>query len=195
MTGTLKTVITIGVLFLAGVAAVIGVKVARTYFSGASGADQPTNVRILTDSSSATISWQSSKSSMGVVEYGANQANLLLRAPETAPSTSHRIILSPLKAGTTYYFRIRVGNSVYDNNGIPYSFHTKDTTGAGATITPLPGQATPSAAAAAGQLVTSCIVSDFKQAFGTHNKAYDFDGNGVVNTQDWLKCLQKYPQK
>ncbi len=198
MTGTLKTVVTVAVLFLAGVAAVMGVKVARTYFSGASGADQPTNVRILTDSSSATISWQSSKKSMGVVEYGANQANLLLRAPEVTPTTTHRVVISPLKTGTTYYFRIRVGNSVYDNNGIPYSFHTKEGPAGllNPSATPSPSQAaSPSGAALPAQLVTKCLVSDFKQAFGTHNKAYDFDGNGIVNTQDWLKCLQKYPQK
>ncbi len=193
----IKTILIVVTLFLAGIAAVLGIKVARTYFSGAAGATEPENVRIMAAATSATITWQTTKPVMGVVEYGANQANLLLRALETSPTTVHRVILSPLKPATTYYFRIRVENNVYDNSGIPYSFQTKAETKATLSPTqmPLPSlqptSETAPSASKTGQLVFSCQAADFKKKFGSHDSRYDFDHNGVVNTQDWLECLQQ----
>ncbi len=197
MKSKIKLALLITILFLGGVAAVMGVKVARTYFSGAAAGTAPQNVRILADKTSATITWQTDKNAMGVVEYGANQASLLLRALENTPTTSHRVVLSPLKPGTVYYFRIRVGDEVYDNNGLPYSFRTKSAAAAVSptvAVTPVPTVAispTAPTASSSGSLVTVCQAADFKKQFGGHNPAYDFDKNGVVNTQDWLLCLQK----
>lgn len=189
----IKAIIVVVILFLAGVAAVLGVKVARTYFSGAAGGIAPVNVRILPDVSAATITWQSNKPSMGVVEYGANQANLLLRAPETSATTTHRVVLSPLKSATIYYFRIRVGNEVYDNNGIPFSFRTKERT----AIAPSPSiPARVSAVPTQPMASTSgtpdkCNLDSFKEALSKQDLDFDFDHNGVVNTKDWLVCLKK----
>ncbi len=191
----IKGVIIVIILFLAGVAAVLGVKVARTYFSGAAGGSAPVNVRVLPDVSAATITWQSNKSSMGVVEYGANQANLLLRAPETSATTTHRVVLSPLKPATIYYFRIRIGDEIYDNNGIPFSFRTKERT-AKISTAPAPSIATVTAtptrpAATASGTPSQCNLSKFKEALKNQDLSFDFDHNGVVNTKDWLICLKK----
>jgi len=214
----IKTIIIIVILLLAGVLAVVGLRAAKTYLSGAAGGTEPQGVKVQADVKSATISWQSEKEAQGTVEYGTTPASLLLRALETSPSTTHRVVISPLKESTTYYFRIRVGDNVYDNNGIPYSFKTKSSTetptGAQAqtTTTPVPTKTqlkvtTPTPASASSPTaqpvekaatstgsatkVTECNKSDFKEKFGTTDSSYDLDNNGIVNTKDWIECLNQ----
>lgn len=178
MKKNLKIILIIVILFLGGIAAFFGVKVAKTYFGGATGGSQPKNVSIQAEEDSATISWQTDKESLGVVEYGINQASLLLKKVETAATTTHRVVLSSLGADTTYYFRITVGEENYDNNGIPYSFQTKPAEEK--VITP---QATTA-------LVKTCNAEEFKTKMGGSDPSYDFDHNGRVNTKDWLECLK-----
>jgi hypothetical protein len=194
MRKNIKIILIVLILFLAGIAAVLGMRVAKTYFSGASLDVEPKNVKITAQESSATITWQSDKPSIGVVEYGTNQGSLLLRAVESSESTSHRVVLSPLKPSTNYYFRIRVGEVIYDNNGVPYSLKTKE---AEVTITPSPtakptSSQSPSSTPSAGSssLVSQCDSDEFSSRFGTSDPAYDFDKNGQVNTRDWLECLE-----
>jgi len=195
----IKTIIIIIILILTGVLAVVGLNAAKNYLSGAAGGSEPKNVRVQADVKSASISWQTDKESQAVVEYGTTPASLLLRALENQSVTSHKVTLSPLKSGTTYYFRIRVGETIYDNNGIPFSFKTKsadelDSTAKSATVTPaVEKQLTPTKAATDSALlekVTTCVKTEFTAKFGTKDPAYDLDGNGVVNTGDWIKCLR-----
>jgi len=199
----IKTIIIILILLLTGVLAVVGLRATKTYLSGAAGGSEPKGVRVQAEGKSATVSWQTEKDSQGVVEYGTTPASLLLRALETQPAKVHRVVLSPLKENTTYYFRIRVGETIYDNNGIPYSFKTKPSGGSTVTptaaskplVTPSPTKAlaTPTVAqneATSSAKVTRCLKSEFTEKFGTSDSRYDFDGNGVVNTKDWIKCLQ-----
>ncbi len=188
---TLKTIIIVIILFLAGIASVLGIKTVRNYLGGAQAEEEPQNVQIQAESTSATVLWQTDKEVLSTIEYGTNQSNLLLRAPESQPSTSHRVTLSPLKANTVYYFRIRVGENLYDNAGIAYSFRTK----AGeAAITPIvtsiPTLPVSTAAASSATLVSTCNQADFEAKMGESDSAYDFDKNGIVNTRDWLECLR-----
>ena len=196
----IKKIIIIIILILTGVLAVVGLNAAKNYLSGAAGGSEPSNVRVQADVKSASISWQTDKEAQAIVEYGTTPASLLLRALENQAVVSHKVNLSPLKSGVTYYFRIRVGETIYDNNGIPFSFKTKsadETDPAGVTITPpAESQLTPTSAAtdsASLEKVTTCVRSEFVAKFGTTNFAYDLDSNGAVNTGDWIKCLQSSP--
>jgi len=186
----IKAIIIIIILLLVGVLSVVGLRAAKTYLSGAAGGSEPKNVRVQADIKSATVSWQTEKEAQGIVEYGTTPASLLLRALETQPTTVHRVVLSPLKEGATYYFRIRVGETIYDNSGIPYSFKTK----AGASQVSPTAVLTPTTAVkptpTSGGKVTKCVKSEFMEKFGTKDSRFDLDGNGVVNTRDWVKCLQ-----
>lgn len=200
--GAIKSVLIVVILLLVGVLGVLGVNTAKTYMSGASADTQPKSVlaKPSDDGKSATITWVSDKSTIGVVEYGTSPAALLLRAPESDSSLSHSVVLSPLKPNINYYFRIRVGEEVYDNNGIPYSFKTKS---ADTTATPTVAAVTP--------LPTVAIVIECKK--GTNTMDYinclrkrpmitptvsmgkcdgktDFNNDGVINTLDRIKCLQ-----
>lgn len=200
----IKTIIIIIILLLTGFLSVVGLRAAKTYLSGAAGGSEPKGVNVQADVKSATITWQTEKDVQGIVEYGTTPASLLLRALETQPTKVHRVALSPLKENTTYYFRIRVGETIYDNGGIPYSFKTQSTGAAvptsgptsaptptsrpiSPTVTPAPTSPQESTGSAK---VTQCVQSEFKDKYGTKDSRYDFDDNGIVNTRDWIKCLQ-----
>jgi hypothetical protein len=200
-------------LLLTGVLAAVGVRTAKTYLSGASGGKEPQNVRVEADVKSATVSWQTDNEVQGTVEYGTTPASLLLRALENQPGTTHRVVLSPLKSETTYYFRLRIDDEIFDNNGIPYSFKTKEEEGAASQepepvveptdmpaaepspepeVTTEPTQPTqPTEPSEPSEKVTSCDKSEFKEKFGTSDTRYDFDDNGTVNTRDWILCLDE----
>jgi len=195
----IKTIIIVIILILTGVLAVVGLNAAKNYLSGAAGGSEPSNVRVQADLKSASISWQTDKESQAIVEYGTTPASLLLRALENQAVVNHKVNLSPLKSGATYYFRIRVGETIYDNNGIPFSFKTKSAEEIEptpeATVTPpaVEDQLSPTRAAtgsASLEKVTTCVRSEFALKFGTEDSAYDLDSNGIVNTGDWIKCLR-----
>ena len=184
---SIKTVIIIVILLLVGVLGVLGVNTARTYLSGASADLAPQNVlgKGNDDGKSATITWTTDKEAMGVVEYGTTPASLLLRAPESSQSTSHSIVLSPLKAGTNYYFRIRVGEDVFDNNGIPYSFKT-----IAATIEPTK---IPTVAALPTVAVLPTMKVASESGAAQCNRTTDYNKDGVINSLDYINCMKKGP--
>lgn len=211
-----KTVIILVILVLVGVLGVLGVNTVKTYMSGAAGGSEPKSVLATPgdDGKSGVVTWTTEKATQGIVEYGTTPASLLLRGLETDEATSHRISLSPLKPNTSYYFRIRVGDDVYDNSGIPFSFKTKAGTAAEDIKKAVPTvAAVPTmAAAVAGECnrttdynkdgtvnsvdFISCVRNGGKPgqatASGTTECKHenDYDGNGIVNSLDWIKCLQ-----
>jgi len=79
--------------------------------------------------SSAHVVWVTDKSTQGVVEYGLSSSELNLFAPELESKRDHEVELTLLTAATSYYFHIRVGNTVYDNAGVPWTFTTKTESG------------------------------------------------------------------
>ena len=113
---------------------------------------------------------------MGIVEYGTTPASLLLRAPESDQTVSHAVVLSPLKANTNYYFRIRVGEEVFDNSGIPYSFKTK----VGGEDGPIPTKA---------KEVTPTLVD------GECQRGVDYNKDGTTNSLDYIECLKRKPRR
>jgi len=214
---SIKTVIITVILLLVGVLGVLGANTVKTYLSGASADFEPKNVlgKANEDGNSATVTWLTDKPAMGVVEYGTTPASLLLRAPETSQSTSHSVVLSPLKAGTNYYFRIRVGDEVFDNNGIPYSFKTKTAAVEPTSIPTIAVLPTATVPTTGGQIVCDRTtdynkdgvvnsldyVSCLKDNPGTAkvtvvptiskcSRTVDYNKDGVVNSLDWIKCLQ-----
>jgi hypothetical protein len=174
---SLKTVIVVVIMLLVGVLSVLGVGAAKTYLSSASAGAEPKGVLTVSteDGKGATVSWMTDKAAQGVVEYGTTPASLLLRNLETDAVTDHKVSLTTLKPNTSYYFRIRVGEEVFDNSGIPYSFKTK-----GSTVT-----TTPTTAPA---LVPTVAV--LPTGVGGCDRTTDYDGNGTVNSVDYLKCVK-----
>lgn len=208
--GTVRSIIIVVILILVGVLGVLGVNTAKTYLSGASADTEPKNVMAKPneDGKSATVSWSSDKATTGVVEYGTTPASLLLRAPETDSTTSHSVVLSPLKSGVNYYFRIRVGEELFDNNGIPYSFKTEKGQEK-PTVTPKKVEPTAVKTQVSCQQgidynkdgatnsldMIECLKTSKTSPTGTGSTGkcptgVDYNKDGVVNSLDRLKCLQ-----
>lgn len=178
---TVKTIIIIVIMLLVGVLGVLGITTAKTFFSGASAATEPKNVlaKVGEDGKSAVITWMSDKASMGIVEYGTTPASLLLRAPESQEVTDHAVTLSSLKANTNYYFRIKIGEESFDNNGIPYSFKTKSATPSGVVLPVITSTPTPT---------TSAGLKPSPTVGGACDRKTDYNGDGVINSLDYVHC-------
>lgn len=200
-TGTVKTILILVILLLVGVLGVLGVNTAKTYIGGASADTEPKSVlgKPNEDGKSATVSWSSDKATTGVVEYGTSPAALLLRAPESDSTMSHSVVLSPLKPNINYYFRIRVGEEVFDNNGIPYSFKTKAAEAVLApTVIPFPTVAIVPSDCVKGTNTMDYInclrkkpsVSTGPVKGTACDSTVDYNKDGVINSLDRIKCLQ-----
>jgi len=137
-------------------------------------------------STSADIKWTTGKKTQGVIEYGTS-ANLINRyAPETEDKSEHVVALTLLQPATTYYFQLNINDTIFDNEGTPWTFTTKTKDG--------------SEAASAVKGVMTRILSKDEEAtktaeiLGTGNctgktcaeiKSMLGKGCGVV---DYLKC-------
>ena len=173
----------------------------RTFFGEATGGAKPQGVRVANISAnSAAISWQTAEPVVGQVEYGTTPGSFLLRATETSPTTNHNVSLSPLLPETIYYFRIRVGEEIYDDNGAPYSFTTKEAVAKmpSPEVSPALPLVSPTVVisrptATPTQNLSPVIsptekytLDDFKKVFGTSNAEFDINKDGVVNSADWV---------
>jgi hypothetical protein len=178
-----KTVVIFVVLAVVMVLLVIGVTQIRTFMSGAAGGVEPAAVTVVpgNDGKTAVITWTSDKSSIGKVEYGATAASLVLMAAETVETTSHSVSLTSLRPETTYYYRIRIGEDLFDNGGIPYSFKTKSDGTATTTITPPASSITPGVVPTTNSS-SSATICDTKT---------DYNKDGKVNSFDLVVCKEK----
>jgi len=101
----------------------------RTIFKlGASGDFEPSNIRTSNISgTSFTISWTTSKESVGFVSWG--ESNSLGKIEKETQSDqkflNHSITLSGLLPSTVYYYKINSGGTLFDNKGIPWQTTTK----------------------------------------------------------------------
>jgi len=171
---SLKTIIVMVILLLVGVLGVVMMGSVRTLLSGAAGGADPVGILATpgSDGKTATITWTTDKAVQTVVLYGASPAALLLSAPEAGAATDHSVVLSSLRAGQTYYFRVTVGEETFDNSGIPWSFKTPE----GEVPTATPTIMIPTVAP---------IVSG-----GVCNRTTDYNNDGVVNTVDYITCMK-----
>src|SRR5690606_6374879 len=75
--------------------------------------------------SGAVITWHTDKKTQAVVEYGTTPSALNSYAPEINQNNEHEVALTLLSPATTYYFQLRINGTVYDNDGVPWTFTTK----------------------------------------------------------------------
>jgi len=172
----LKTIIIFAILILVIVLSVLGVGAAKTFMSGATADYEPQNL-ISTpseDGKTATVSWTTDKEVKASIFYGTNMASLLLMAEDLDPVVDHNILLTNLRANTTYYYKIVVDNdNIFDNGGMMYSFKTSGQVEQvvlepTVAIVPTVALTTPGAA--------SC------------DRTTDYNKDGVVNSIDYISC-------
>jgi len=186
----LKTIIIFAILVLAIVLSVLGVRVAKTFMSGASADYQPQNLTAVSaaDGSTATISWTTDKSATASVFYGTVASNLLLMAEDAQATTDHNISLTNLKAGKTYYYKIVVGDSEFNDTGdVPYSFKTSGSAEATKVVTPT---IIPTVAPVVTLPPTSSISGTPVASSSACDKTTDYVKDGVINSLDYISCLR-----
>jgi hypothetical protein len=169
-----KSLVIFGVLGVVMVLVVLAISQVRTFMSGATSGVEPQSVTVVSgdDGKSAVINWISDKESLSKIEYGTTAASLVLMSAESSAVTNHSVSLTSLRPATTYYFRIKVGDEVFDNGGIPYTFKTKaDTTLV--TVTPTVAAVTPSVGSSNGAVCDPKI---------------DYNKDGIVNSMDLAAC-------
>lgn len=77
------------------------------------------------EKNSVKATWSTGVDTQGVIEYGTTPTALNFFAPEPAKTKTHSLDLTLLSPSTTYYFDVRVGDTKYDNGGVPWTFTTK----------------------------------------------------------------------
>lgn len=149
---------------------------------------------------SSKVAWSTGQETQGVIEYGTSPTALNFFAPEATKATVHSVDLTLLSPGTTYYFQIRIADKKYDNGGVPWTFVTKASDGAGAkpvdqvTVAPTAPivQATPTAAVVAP---TTAVSSGSGSSYSATCAETDCEkikaafGKGC-STQDYIKCIK-----
>ena len=173
---SLKTIIVMVILILVGILGVLMMNNIKSIFSGASAGADPKGVLATSgsDGKTAVITWNTEKPVQGVVLYGASPAALLLSAPETESATDHSVKLTSLRADQVYYFRIEVGEEMFDNSGIPWSFKTS---GNKTLPTPTSGSE-PTLAVTRAPETGGC------------NHTTDYNHDGVINSIDYINCVK-----
>lgn len=175
---SIKTVVILVILLVVIILGVFGVKTVQTFMSGATSDVEPSGVTVnpSEDGKTATISWTSDKPAISKIEYGTTAASLVLMAVESDSTTSHKISLTSLRANTTYYYRIRIGEDVFDNSGIPYTFKTK-----GESVTPT-----------IAPVISSIPLATSSTAMGSECKSgVDYNKDGATNSIDMSYCRQQ----
>ncbi|MFA6390666.1 MAG: fibronectin type III domain-containing protein [Patescibacteria group bacterium] len=110
-----------------GIAIFVGLVVGYFAIFGTRAADyEPRDVIVSNiEKNSVKATWATGVDTQGVVEYGTTPTALNFFAPEAVKTKIHTIDLTLLSPSTTYYFDIRVGDTKYDNGGVPWTFTTK----------------------------------------------------------------------
>lgn len=145
--------------------------------------DAPTEliIRSITDTT-AQIYWTTQNETQGLVQYGTNPSQLAMIAPEVVGGKEHTIDLTLLKPASTYYFTIRIGDTVFDNGGTPWTFATKPAdfaTGPNDASAPIGEDS-----AAAQEPVLTCPET------ANCDVIKERLGQGCT-TADYIQCLQK----
>lgn len=92
----------------------------------------------------AVLTWLTDRPAIGDVRFGTNPAALNTIGFDTRGTATtgetHQVLLSGLQPLTTYYFTVRSGQTVGDNNGVPYSFTTGPSLGTPPTADSISGR-------------------------------------------------------
>jgi len=104
---------------------VVAIKLIQITFTRASDVAPRDVVISEITANSSKVAWTTGQAAQAVIEYGTSPTSLNFFAPETKKTTDHAVDLTLLSPETTYYFRIRIGDKVYNNGGVPWSFSTR----------------------------------------------------------------------
>jgi hypothetical protein len=76
---------------------------------------------------SATVEYYTDQESQAVILYGTEANELKFLAPDQTKTNEHKVTISLLIPKTTYYYAIKIGEDIYQDGNVPYTFTTKAT--------------------------------------------------------------------
>ncbi len=169
--------------------------------------EAPSNVVIApTEDNKVKVQWNTGVDTSAIVEYGttANSAAMNKVAISETATTNHSVDISELEPGT-YYFQIRVGDKVYDNDGLFWTFTIPDPNAETTepSVEPSPEEAisvvpTPTQEASLSATIEpSPIEGDITpttnpvSSICTSTNCSQIQSNlgSLCSTQDYLKCI------
>lgn len=128
----------------------------------------------ITDTS-ATVQYYTDEESQAVILYGTDPKDLRFLAPDQNKVKDHNVTISLLIPKTTYYFSIKIGDTIYANGIEPYTFTTKTIEGGTAptaTQPPISGA------------VSKCpVTNDCESIRGLMGK--------ICSSSDYIQCLKR----
>jgi hypothetical protein len=181
---------------MVGIAIFVGLVVGYFAIFGTRAADsEPRDVVVSNiEKNSVRATWATGVDTQGVIEYGTTPTALNFFAPEATKGKTHTLDLTLLSPSTTYYFDIRVGDTKYDNGGVPWTFTTKGAENS--VVAPTIAEPTQSSGSATTQSQPTPF-QELQIPDGTENcTETDCEviktklGKGC-STQDYFKCLRK----
>jgi len=116
----------------------------------------------------AVISWNTNQEVISLVLYGVSPTALDSTQTELSSVKTHRVTLNGLEEGQTYYFKIQVGQEIFDNDGQPWEFST-----------------------AQADTPPKLSEQEFRSAYGTSDLRFDMNKDGVVNGFDYQLYLEE----
>lgn len=183
-----KNIILVGVLLLILAGAILSFGKVRSFLSQAEGSCAPDGlVETNLTANSVEITFQTAEACQAEVAYGVSSEAMLLQVPEAMASLNHRVRLSPLLPGTTYYYQVVAEGK---KMGTARSFLTK----MAVTPTQVPAVAPtviPTEAPVPAATGSAYTLADFEPWFGKISSTFDIDKNGIVNLHDWLIYQKK----
>ena len=152
-------------------AVVFGARYAKNYLAGAGASSAPKNVSVSKiTQTTAKITWQTEKETQSTLIYGESSENLPLMSFENKPAKNHEVDLSLLNPATSYYFKIKIADEEFDNDGLPWQF---------TTLASVTAPASP-----------DFDPNKFQEKFGSSDPFYDLNHDGIVNAVDYALYLK-----
>jgi len=119
-------------------------------------------------SDQAVISWTTSQEVISLVLYGTNPTSLNQTQTELSSVKTHRVSLNNLEPGRGYFYKIQVGQEVFDNEGQPWQFNTQKE-----------------------DMPARLSEKEFRSAYGTSDLRFDLNKDGIVNGFDYQLYLKQ----
>ncbi|HRN71339.1 MAG TPA: fibronectin type III domain-containing protein, partial [Candidatus Woesebacteria bacterium] len=183
----------------------------QTALTSRANEETPTNVVVEPgEDNTVKVQWNTGVDTSAILEYGteANAASMNKVAISETATTNHSVDISSLEPGT-YYFQIRVGETIYDNDGLFWSFTVGNpsaaTTPEPSIISPSPEEEisvvptpTQEEASPAATITQSPLDEDFitpsvspvdSVCLSSNCSEIQKNLGSLCTTQDYLKCI------
>lgn len=123
----IPTIIAISILTIGLSFSVLFIQKKQIFFSSAKSQNPPRDVKVsnITDSS-FTITWTTQEKTSSSISWGKdkNSLNQVIAEETKIDSYTHSATIRNLEPSTTYYFKIKSGENLYDNNKLPWEAKT-----------------------------------------------------------------------